>query len=73
MLGISLFQLILELRQSRMGIIQTPDQLRFSYHAIVTAGKAMLQLPSDERQSTKVQIPLLQSGQCLSNGFKVTL
>lgn len=32
---ISVSDLLLELRQSRMGLIQTPDQLYFSYQAII--------------------------------------
>lgn len=37
-------EVLLEMRQSRMGLIQTPDQLRFSYAAIIEGAK---ELPSN--------------------------
>lgn len=32
-------EVLLEMRKYRMGLIQTPDQLRFSYQAIIKGAK----------------------------------
>lgn len=32
-------QILLEMRRDRMGLIQTPDQLRFSYQAVIEGAK----------------------------------
>lgn len=37
-------EILIEMRRHRMGLIQTPDQLRFSYAAIIEGAK---QLPSN--------------------------
>lgn len=36
---INIKQLLLNMRKYRMGLIQTPDQLRFSYMTIIEGGK----------------------------------
>ena len=41
---VNIKEVLLEIRKSRMGLIQTPDQLRFSYAAIIQGAK---QLPSN--------------------------
>lgn len=35
-------QVLLEMRKYRMGLIQTPEQLRFSYQAIIEGAKQLL-------------------------------
>ncbi|XP_072013012.1 tyrosine-protein phosphatase non-receptor type 2-like isoform X2 [Amphiura filiformis] len=40
--GVNVHQVLLEMRRCRMGLIQTPDQLRFSYLAIMEGAKAVL-------------------------------
>lgn len=35
-------QILLEMRQYRIGLIQTPEQLRFSYQAIIEGAKKLL-------------------------------
>lgn len=37
--SINVKDILLEMRKSRMGLIQTPDQLRFSYEAIIEGAK----------------------------------
>ena len=39
---IDIREFLLEMRQYRMGLIQTHDQLRFSYLAIIEAGREIL-------------------------------
>lgn len=34
-------EILLEMRRDRMGLIQTPDQLRFSYQAIIEGAKRL--------------------------------
>jgi len=40
--GIDIRKMILDMRSHRMGLIQTADQLRFSYLAIIEGGKRIL-------------------------------
>lgn len=42
--SVNVRDVLLEMRRHRMGLIQTPDQLRFSYEAIIEGAK---QLPSN--------------------------
>lgn len=35
-------EILLEMRKYRMGLIQTPEQLRFSYQAIIEGAKQLL-------------------------------
>ena len=37
--SVNIQQILLEMRKDRMGLIQTPDQLRVSYQAIITGSK----------------------------------
>ncbi|XP_068632756.1 tyrosine-protein phosphatase non-receptor type 61F-like isoform X2 [Battus philenor] len=37
--SVNIQQILLEMRKDRMGLIQTPDQLRFSYQAIIEGAK----------------------------------
>lgn len=40
--GISVIDVLMEMRRYRMGLIQTPQQLRFSYQAIIEGVKRVL-------------------------------
>lgn len=42
--SVNVREVLIEMRRHRMGLIQTPDQLRFSYAAIIEGAK---QLPSN--------------------------
>ena len=42
MKGVDVIKVLLELRQYRMGLIQTHDQLRFSYLAIIEGSQRVL-------------------------------
>ncbi|XP_011495161.1 PREDICTED: tyrosine-protein phosphatase non-receptor type 2 isoform X2 [Ceratosolen solmsi marchali] len=39
--SVNVREVLIEMRQSRMGLIQTPDQLRFSYAAIIVGSKQL--------------------------------
>lgn len=39
--GVNIQEILLEMRKDRMGLIQTPDQLRFSYLAIIEGIKQL--------------------------------
>lgn len=52
--GVDLPHLLIQLRQCRMGIIQTAQQLRFSYVAVVEGGKVLLSTPPEERAALVV-------------------
>ncbi|XP_060809415.1 tyrosine-protein phosphatase non-receptor type 61F isoform X2 [Amyelois transitella] len=39
--SVNIQQILLEMRRDRMGLIQTPDQLRFSYQAIIEGAKRL--------------------------------
>ncbi len=54
MQGVNLPQLLVQLRQCRMGVIQTAQQLRYSYLAVVEGGKLLLATPPDERAALEV-------------------
>ncbi|CDS37423.1 tyrosine protein phosphatase non receptor type [Echinococcus multilocularis] len=47
--GVNLPQLLIQLRQCRMGIIQTAQQLRYCYLAVIEGGKILLSTPPEER------------------------
>ncbi|VDD76821.1 unnamed protein product [Mesocestoides corti] len=55
--GVDLPQLLIQLRQCRMGIISTAQQLRYSYVAIVEGGKLLLSTPPEERPALVVCFP----------------
>ncbi|TGZ63641.1 hypothetical protein CRM22_006791 [Opisthorchis felineus] len=48
MKGLDLSQLFVKLRRCRMGVIQTADQLRFCYSAVIQGSEALLRTPTDE-------------------------
>lgn len=43
-------EILLEMRKYRMGLIQTPEQLRFSYQAIIEGAKQLSQTSSPDKQ-----------------------
>lgn len=43
------------MRKYRMGLIQTPDQLRFSYQAIIEGAKQLSQPPCDDTEVLLIQ------------------
>lgn len=43
-------EVLLEMRKYRMGLIQTPDQLRFSYQAIIEGAKQLRSPNSEVRE-----------------------
>ncbi|CAL7935819.1 unnamed protein product [Xylocopa violacea] len=49
--SVNVREVLIELRRYRMGLIQTPDQLRFSYAAIIEGAK---QLPSNNNINNEV-------------------
>ncbi|KAH8865616.1 Tyrosine-protein phosphatase non-receptor type 1 [Schistosoma japonicum] len=51
--AVNIRNLFLELRQCRMGMIQTADQLRFCYRAIIKAADTLLGVPADQRPFVK--------------------
>lgn len=55
--GVDLPSLLIQLRQCRMGIIQTAQQLRYSYAAVIEGGKLLLATPTEERTSLVVSFP----------------
>ncbi|XP_035678561.1 tyrosine-protein phosphatase non-receptor type 1-like [Branchiostoma floridae] len=62
--SLNMRQLLLEMRQYRMGLIQTPDQLRFSYLAVLEGARTVLGMATEEDQviSTLGESPDLQDG-----------
>lgn len=49
--SVNIRDILIEMRRSRMGLIQTPDQLRFSYAAIIEGAK---QLPSNNNINNEI-------------------
>lgn len=41
-LSVDIKQVLLNMRKYRMGLIQTPDQLRFSYMAVIEGAKYIM-------------------------------
>lgn len=41
-LSVDIQKVLLDMREYRMGLIQTPDQLRFSYMAVIEGAKSIL-------------------------------
>ncbi|XP_026084742.1 tyrosine-protein phosphatase non-receptor type 2-like isoform X1 [Carassius auratus] len=61
-LSVDIQKVLLDMREYRMGLIQTPDQLRFSYMAVMEGAKSILedlapQVPSMQKQPTEWQEP----------------
>lgn len=40
--SVDIKKVLLDMRESRMGLIQTPDQLRFSYLAVIEGARLLL-------------------------------
>lgn len=40
--SVDIQKVLLDMREYRMGLIQTPDQLRFSYMAVIEGGRLIL-------------------------------
>ncbi|CAH8572001.1 unnamed protein product [Schistosoma turkestanicum] len=53
--GVNIRSLFLELRKCRMGMIQTADQLRFCYRAVIRAADTLLDMPVDQRPFAKFE------------------
>ncbi|CAH8672046.1 unnamed protein product [Schistosoma rodhaini] len=53
--GVDIKNLFLELRKCRMGIIQTADQLRFCYRAVIKAADTLLCISIDQRPFVKFE------------------
>ncbi|CAH8643189.1 unnamed protein product [Schistosoma bovis] len=53
--GVDIKNLFLELRKCRMGIIQTADQLRFCYRAVIKAADTLLGMSVDQRPFAKFE------------------
>ncbi|XP_067135573.1 tyrosine-protein phosphatase non-receptor type 2 [Centruroides vittatus] len=48
--SVNIQEILLEMRRYRMGLIQTPDQLRFSYLAIIEGAKKILNRENNKKQ-----------------------
>lgn len=57
--GLSVIDVLMELRRSRMGLIQAPEQLRFSYQAILEGAKRVLHVHSDGELAHVSHVTLL--------------
>lgn len=51
--SVNVKEVLLELRRYRTGLIQTPEQLRFSYQAIIEGAKQLLNANSDDDDSSE--------------------
>ena len=40
--SVDILRVLLDMREYRMGLIQTPDQLRFSYRAVLEGAKSIM-------------------------------
>ncbi|CAM4698070.1 unnamed protein product [Leuciscus chuanchicus] len=52
-LSVDIQKVLLDMREYRMGLIQTPDQLRFSYMAVIEGAKSILKESTQQVSSTK--------------------
>ncbi|XP_072930906.1 tyrosine-protein phosphatase non-receptor type 61F-like [Epargyreus clarus] len=50
--SVNIQQILLEMRRDRMGLIQTPDQLRFSYQAVIEGAK---RFSPDYKEESKLE------------------
>lgn len=50
--AVSVTEVLLEMRTYRMGLIQTPDQLRFSYQAIIEGARQQAAATANTVSST---------------------
>ncbi|XP_075897324.1 tyrosine-protein phosphatase non-receptor type 2a isoform X1 [Nelusetta ayraudi] len=53
--SVDIKKVLLDMRQYRMGLIQTPDQLRFSYMAVIEGSKLILRGSSTPQDEQKVE------------------
>jgi len=51
-LSVDIQKVLLDMREYRMGLIQTPDQLRFSYMAVIEGAKSILKETTQQVSST---------------------
>lgn len=51
--SVDIQKVLLDMREYRMGLIQTPDQLRFSYMAVIEGAKLILTVNSAAQQNTQ--------------------
>ncbi|XP_055490327.1 tyrosine-protein phosphatase non-receptor type 2 isoform X3 [Leucoraja erinacea] len=60
--SVDIREILLEMRKYRMGLIQTPDQLRFSYMAVIEGAKYIMGDPSVQKRwkelSNEDQVPV---------------
>lgn len=54
--SVNVEEILLELRKYRTGLIQTHEQLRFSYQAIIEGAKQLLNPNSDEDDESEGQV-----------------
>lgn len=54
--SVNVKEVLLELRRYRTGLIQTPEQLRFSYQAIIEGAKQLLNSNSDDDDSSEALV-----------------
>ena len=59
--------ILLEMRRYRMGLIQTPEQLRFSYQAIIEGNKTLALEDGDKEEKTDT---VIRQRACQENGSK---
>lgn len=57
--SVNVKEVLLELRRYRTGLIQTPEQLRFSYQAIIEGAKKLLDSNSDDDDSSEALVGTL--------------
>lgn len=58
--SVDIQKVLLDMREYRMGLIQTPDQLRFSYMAVIEGAKLVLTDNSSAQVAAGHRTPLLK-------------
>lgn len=64
--SVDIQKVLLDMREYRMGLIQTPDQLRFSYMAVIEGAKLVVTDNSQVRPSQSWRVRLHLSELCFS-------
>ena len=64
--SINVQEILMDMRRYRMGLIQTPDQLRFSYLAIIEGARRVLSPDSGYSEYDGEKVGTLHSGICIS-------
>nr|CAD7425261.1 unnamed protein product [Timema monikensis] len=54
--SVNVREILLDMRRYRMGLIQTPDQLRFSYQAIIEGAKKLLSDTNNTQNSFEIEL-----------------